>query len=78
MTGNMSNIVNKAPVVVKKVESGIAPPRYQPPPQPVRQHNVPVVAEPTHIFKNSIPHVERYESMLHFVERANVLVLLLN
>lgn len=59
MTGNMSNIVNKAPIVVKKVESGIAPPRYQPPPQTIRQHHVPGVAEQAQLFKNPIPHIER-------------------
>lgn len=57
----MSNIVNKAPIVVKKVESGIAPPRYQPPPQPIRQHHVPGVADAGPIFKNPIPIIERRE-----------------
>lgn len=61
MAGNMSNIVNKAPIVVKKVESGIAPPRYQPPAQPIRQHHVPGIADPAQLYKNQITHIDRRE-----------------
>uniref|UniRef100_A0A023F1D7 Hipothetical protein n=2 Tax=Triatoma infestans TaxID=30076 RepID=A0A023F1D7_TRIIF len=61
----MSNIVNKAPIVVKKVDSGGAPPRYQTPPQPIgiRQHHGPPpgVVDPTQLYKTAIPHIDRRE-----------------
>ncbi|XP_014262156.1 coiled-coil domain-containing protein 85C [Cimex lectularius] len=61
----MSNIVNKGGIVVKKVESGGAPPRYQgPPPQEIiRPHHVPgaIVADPSHLYKPSVQQIERRE-----------------
>jgi hypothetical protein len=56
----MSNNIKKAPIVVKKVESGVAPPRYHPPPQPIPiiPHNAVSGGDSGQQFK-TIAHIDR-------------------
>ncbi|KAL1139800.1 hypothetical protein AAG570_006777 [Ranatra chinensis] len=63
----MSNNIKKAPIVVKKVESGVAPPpRYHQPPPP--QQNAVTVVDSGQQF-NTIAHIDRREGGEGCVQR---------